>query len=181
MSITTETRRASFESIATIRGPRCQIIVDAIYEYGPLTVDELMERLDYTDPNQVRPRLTELVHDGVLQTVGKKESKISGKMVAVYGLVGQKETAPGTANTEGGRQAEAENLNHSFIIGGKDEKSKKKIYIFRVVHPSYPTQTVEAEDYNSAILAASNAWGLGRDWPSILDEVSALRISEVRR
>ena len=81
---------------------RHQKIMEAIHEHGPMTVDELMVVLGYHDPNQVRLRLTELTQAGALCTIGKRRSRRSGKMVAVW-AVNEKRTAPGAANTEGGK------------------------------------------------------------------------------
>ena len=106
MSVTTETRRAAHEEIKPQKEPRRQQIIEAITEYGPMTVDELMDKLGYHDPNQVRPRLTELTQAGALHTIGKRTSRRSGKMVAVWAINEQKKTAPGDGSTEGGRQSE---------------------------------------------------------------------------
>ena len=107
MSVTTETRRAAHEDIKPEKLFRHQQIMEAITEHGPMTVDELMDCLGYHDPNRVRPRLTELTQAGALCTIGKRRSRHSGKMVAVWAINEQKRTAPGAANTEGGKQAEA--------------------------------------------------------------------------
>ena len=72
-----------------------------------MTVDELMDCLGYHDPNRVRPRLTELTQAGALCTIGKRRSRRSGKMVAVWAINDQKRAAPGAANTWDGKQAEA--------------------------------------------------------------------------
>lgn len=94
MSITAETRRAAHEEIMPKKNLRRQQIVEAITEHGPMTVDELMDRLGYHDPNRVRPRLTELTQSGALCTIGKRRSRRSGKLVAVW-AVNEKSTAPG--------------------------------------------------------------------------------------
>lgn len=86
MSITAETRRASHEDIKPHKELRRQQIMEAIAEHGPMTVDELMDRLGYHDPNRVRPRLTELTQAGALCTVGKRQSRRSGKLVAVWAI-----------------------------------------------------------------------------------------------
>ena len=70
--ITTETRREAHEAIKPCKGARHQKILEAIVEHGPMTVDELMVVLGYPDPNQVRPRLTELTQAGALQTISLK-------------------------------------------------------------------------------------------------------------
>lgn len=181
MSITTETRRASYETIKPCKSQRHQQIVEAIIEHGPMTVDELMDRLGYSDPNRIRPRLTELAQAGALCTIGKRKSRRSGKLVAVWAVNEQKRTAPGDGSTEGGKRAEAH--NHTAIISGKCEEinmPKKKIYTFRVSHPDFPTKTVIAQDVNEAIMKAAQAWGLGRDWPSVIEEAAPLRLGEVK-
>lgn len=58
--------------------------------------------------------------------------------------------------------------------------SKQKIYTFRVIHPDFPTQTVTAEDADSAIFKAAKEWGLGRDWASVIDDAIPLRLGEVK-
>lgn len=108
MSITTETRRASHEEIKPKKEIRRQQIMEAFVLGGPMTVDELMDLLGYHDPNRVRPRLTELTQSGALCTVGKRRSRRSGRMVAVWAINEQKRTAPGDGSTEGGKQAEAQ-------------------------------------------------------------------------
>lgn len=105
--ITTETRRAAHEEVKPRKEARRQQLLEAIMEHGPMTVDELMDLLGYHDPNKVRPRLTELTDAGALCTVGKRRSRRSGKMVAVWAINEQKRAAPSAANTEGGKQAEA--------------------------------------------------------------------------
>lgn len=107
MSITTETRRAAHEEIKPHKEFRRQQIIESIIEHGPSTVDELMDRLGFHDPNRVRPRLTELTQAGALCTIGKRRSRRSGKLVAVWAVNEQKRTAPGAGNTEGGKQTEA--------------------------------------------------------------------------
>lgn len=102
MSITTQTRRAAHAEIKPKKEIRRQQIMEAIIEHGPMTVDELMDLLGYHDPNRIRPRLTELAHAGALCTIGKRQSRRSGRMVAVWAVNEQKETAPGDGSTEGG-------------------------------------------------------------------------------
>ena len=104
--ITTETRREAHEAIKPCKGARHQKILEAIVEHGPMTVDELMVVLGYPDPNQVRPRWTELPPAGALQTREKRPSRRSGNMVAVWVINEQKRTAPSAANTEGGKPSE---------------------------------------------------------------------------
>lgn len=58
--------------------------------------------------------------------------------------------------------------------------SKQKIYTFRVTHPDYKTVTVTAENDQEAIFKAAREWGLGRDWPSVVDDAIPLRLGEVK-
>ena len=58
--------------------------------------------------------------------------------------------------------------------------AKKNIYTFRVTHPDFPIQTVNAEEDKSAIMKAAKEWGLGRDWASVIDEAIPLRLGEVK-
>lgn len=103
MSITAETRREAYEEIKPRIPLRAQRILDAIIEHGPMTADELMAVMGYSDPNMVRPRLTELKDSGVLTAIDKRKSLRSGKLVAVWAINEQKRAAPGAANTEDGK------------------------------------------------------------------------------
>jgi len=61
--ITKETRRQSYDGILPERGKRCRIILEI-----------------------VAPRLTELKDEGVVEVVGKKPSKRTGKNTAVWAV-----------------------------------------------------------------------------------------------
>lgn len=91
MSVTAETRRAAYQDIRVKRTRRQEEILRTITGYGPMTAEELMDALGYRDPNQVRPRLTELAKAGVLRPEGKRISRRSGKMTAVWALVPHQE------------------------------------------------------------------------------------------
>lgn len=106
MAITAETRRTAHEDIKPEKRFRHQQIMEALTEHGPMTGDELMDCLGYHDPNRIRPRLTELTQAGSLCAIGKRRSRRSGKMVAVWAINEQKRTAPRAGNTEGGKQSE---------------------------------------------------------------------------
>lgn len=84
MSITEETRRAAYYDAETLAPTRRRIIYGALKKYGPQTADELMERLGFSDPNSVRPRLTELKQDGLIEACGRRTSKRTGKATAVW-------------------------------------------------------------------------------------------------
>ena len=47
---------------------------------------EIMIALEYGEPNQVRPRITELLKDGVLEQTGNRIDPLSGKRVRIVSL-----------------------------------------------------------------------------------------------
>ena len=91
-SITRETRRQSYDGILPERGERCRIILEVLGS-DQLTVEEIVDALvengalSYYDRNFVAPRLTELKQAGVVEVVGKRPSKRTGKNVAVWSRV----------------------------------------------------------------------------------------------
>lgn len=73
MGYTEECRREAFE-----RAERESIrmkITKLLTEDGAMTSSEIMEKMGYTNPNTIRPRLTELKQDGVIQAVGKRKNR----------------------------------------------------------------------------------------------------------
>lgn len=102
MSITTETRRAAYEDIKPQRGPRQDMIYWCLVQHGPMTADRIMSRLGMRDPNSVRPRLTELRQAGMAQVIGKALSADTGKMVALWDAITQKDAAYSGSNTVSG-------------------------------------------------------------------------------
>lgn len=87
MSITEETRREAYYESRDIAPTRRRILFDALKKYGPQTVDEPMDRLGYTDPNAVRPRLTELKETGLVEVVKTRKSRRTGKNTSVWQVV----------------------------------------------------------------------------------------------
>lgn len=90
-NITKETRRQSYDGILPERGKRCRIILEVLGD-REMTVeeitDELVEsgKLKYYDRNFVAPRLTELKDEGVVEVIGKKPSRRTGKNIAVWAI-----------------------------------------------------------------------------------------------
>lgn len=86
--ITKQTRRQSYDGIRTRSGERCKLILETLGNRS-MTVEEITDELvaaghlKYYDRNFVAPRLTELKGAGVLEVVGKKPSKRTGKNTAV--------------------------------------------------------------------------------------------------
>ena len=61
---------------------RCQLISDVL-GWERLTDREILERTPYRDMNAIRPRVTEMIQAGILEEVGEKRDKLTGKMVRV--------------------------------------------------------------------------------------------------
>lgn len=88
--ITHETRRESYDAILETLNSRQEIVYRELEKYPRLTANEIAARLwekgliRTPDRNYVHPRLTEMVQDGRVATVGKRTCSISGKKCAVY-------------------------------------------------------------------------------------------------
>lgn len=102
MGITQETRREAYEAIGAKRPVRRALLLEVLGD-REMTVDELVEELIERgelrgfDRNFVAPRMTELKDDGLVETIGKRESARSGIRVAVWR---QKKSRPGAGTTE---------------------------------------------------------------------------------
>lgn len=72
---------------------RYQQILEALIEYGPMTAKEVAIKLaskGYVpdgERNWSAPRLTEMTQKGLVEPIGKKKCKFTGKSVTVYGLL----------------------------------------------------------------------------------------------
>lgn len=86
MGITQETRRAAYEESREAAKTRKKQIYKRLQESGPMTADTLMAAMGYMDPNNVRPRLTELKRDGLVRVIDKARNR-RGKLVAVWEAV----------------------------------------------------------------------------------------------
>ena len=90
--ITKQTRRQSYDGIRPRSGERCKLILETLGNRS-MPVEEITDELvaaghlKYYDRNFVAPRLTELKSAGVLEVVGKKPSKRTGKNTAVWAAV----------------------------------------------------------------------------------------------
>lgn len=89
---TTETRRESYERIIPSLSARRRLVLQVLgnkqMTAGEI-VDELVSAgyLDYYDRNFVSPRLTELKKVGLVETVGKRTDKRTGRPQAVWARV----------------------------------------------------------------------------------------------
>lgn len=79
-AVTRETRIESY--ITTPRQKRKRQIIDALTE--PMTARQIARKLGYADLNAVKPRLTELVNDGILEVAGKAYDMTTSRNVAMY-------------------------------------------------------------------------------------------------
>lgn len=60
---------------------RAAAILDWISEHGPHTDREVMRGMGFTEPNQVRPRITELIDANKLMEVGDVKCPVTGHRV----------------------------------------------------------------------------------------------------
>lgn len=86
MSITKETRRASFESLED--KDTLKKAITAILKDGNFTAREIALKM-YGKPDRqaVAPRLTELAAEGKIEAYSKRRDIVTGRLVAVYRLV----------------------------------------------------------------------------------------------
>ena len=87
---TLDTRGEAHESVD--KKKRYSQIVECLIENGSLTAKEcavLMMKKGYiptSERNFTAPRLTEMSQEGIVEPIGKKVCKYTGKKVAVYAL-----------------------------------------------------------------------------------------------
>lgn len=62
-------------------GQRARSIYAWIKEHGEATDREVMKALGFSEPNSVRPRITELVKNGLLIEVGAQKDPTTGVIV----------------------------------------------------------------------------------------------------
>lgn len=76
--------QAYYEGKGDLFSKRKQEILSILSKHiNGLTDREIMIVLGYQEGNAVRPRLTELIHDGVVEEIGNKEDPITGKHVRI--------------------------------------------------------------------------------------------------
>lgn len=81
--ISTLTRRESHAKVDKFTR-KAKILV--ALQAGPMTARCVMQVLGYSDLNSVRPRLTELVHEGLVVEAGTVWDPISERNVVLYAL-----------------------------------------------------------------------------------------------
>lgn len=78
---------AYFEGQTENFSKREKAVLDVIHRLKSATDRDVMVSLGFNDPNAVRPRITELIKEGVLQEVGSSEDVITGKTVRMVALM----------------------------------------------------------------------------------------------
>ncbi len=72
---------ASYHSELPKLSTRAEAIYDWILEHGPRSDRQVMEGMGFREPNQVRPRITELLDAKRLMEVGDVVCPLTGKRV----------------------------------------------------------------------------------------------------
>ena len=75
-----------FEGQEELFSKRERQILRVLDEVHTASDREIMGKLNFDDPNKVRPRVTGLVKDGVLVEVGSKVDDITGKTVRIVSI-----------------------------------------------------------------------------------------------
>ena len=83
---TVETRREAHEAIKPAKGDLHTRIVNLLRSVGPLTDEEMQDRLGM-NPNTQRPRRRELEQAGRIRKTGGRRPTRSGMAAALWGVV----------------------------------------------------------------------------------------------
>lgn len=166
MNVTEETRRESYQEIQAEAPSRRMRIYRLLLDGGPMTAQEIMDKLGYTDPNRVRPRLTELQGCGLVRTVGKRPSRVTGKQTAVWEAVEEPLAAEGgTPNVSPAQRVafgeeeqrsgmnirrDADGMKRSLgqrktAPGGNDTESGTADQTVNQIHPHYEGERGESQ------------------------------------
>ena len=93
MSIQAENRRAAYYDVKPDAPTRRWYIVNILKQHPEgMAAEDILSVLEADgiitgyDPNFVRPRLTELYDEGIIEAAGKKKSPHTGKSVTVWKL-----------------------------------------------------------------------------------------------
>lgn len=76
-----ENSRAAYLSSLGMIGRRAQMVLDYVRAHGRSTDRQVMDGLGFREPNQVRPRISELVDLEALREVGSTRCPVTGKTV----------------------------------------------------------------------------------------------------
>lgn len=72
--------KAAFVALDDL-GKRQRAVYNILLDHGPMTDREVLDILDGHDMNQVRPRITELIHAGWVQELGRVSCAVTGRPV----------------------------------------------------------------------------------------------------
>jgi predicted ArsR family transcriptional regulator len=61
-------------------------VYEELRKGGPMSAEQIMDKLGTSNPNSVRPRLTGLSRKGVIQAVGKRKNR-GGRNEAVWEVI----------------------------------------------------------------------------------------------
>lgn len=81
-----ENSLAAYRAEETKLSARELAILDWIRVHGAHTDREVMQGMGFTEPNAVRPRITELIDAGKLKEVGSVRCPVTGKTVRRVGI-----------------------------------------------------------------------------------------------
>ena len=82
-----ENSRESYLTGLGMISRRAQMVLEWIRENGKATDRQIMIGLGFREPNQVRPRITELIDAKLLREVGSVRCPVTGKTVRVVDLM----------------------------------------------------------------------------------------------
>lgn len=88
---TMETRHEANETVD--KEKRNRQIIDCLSAYGPMTAKEIAVNLydrgiiPTSERNATAPRLSEMSERGIVEPIGKKKCRFTGRTVAVYSLI----------------------------------------------------------------------------------------------
>lgn len=86
-----ENSKRSLRDVQEKVGGRCQLILDCLRKNSRGMSDrDIMMDLSFTDPNAVRPRVTELIKRGMVEEcLNSAQCAITGRRVRLVRLVGK--------------------------------------------------------------------------------------------
>ncbi|WP_020613246.1 hypothetical protein [Sediminispirochaeta bajacaliforniensis] len=81
----------SYHEILETLGERQHLVYELIRRYPEHTDRELAQLAGAGDPNQIRPRRTELLDKGVITESGKRRCEVTGKLAKTWRIVTQRD------------------------------------------------------------------------------------------
>ena len=89
--------RVHENSLATFKSPSCvksrsgrlREVLKCVKKWGPVTARQIMIILDRHDLNEVRPRISELLKDGIIYEYDKILDEYSGRRVSRFDIFRQ--------------------------------------------------------------------------------------------